>query len=77
MKVCKRKLDTNRCMSCIETQMEFNVTYECSRCNNFKNREYEILDFEHTIFGTYAILLYDGKVAGVPIGEIYDVREKD
>lgn len=75
MKVCKVKTTYSDCKLCIDIQESYNQIKDCSKCKK-NTDEYEILDFASNFWGSYAILLCDGKSVKVSIDRLYDIREK-
>ena len=47
---------------------------DCNTCT-YNTKEYEVLDFIHTFFGSYALIECDGTVQRVSISRIKDLRE--
>lgn len=76
-RLCKVKPSKYTCATCIDIQESYNQVKMCSDCD-LHNRLYEILEFGHGLFtGTYALVLYDGKIKKVPIDRVYDIVEAD
>lgn len=47
---------------------------DCNTCT-YNTQEYKILDFVHTLFGSYALVEAGGQVQRVSISRIKDLRE--
>ena len=76
-RLCKVKPSKYVCATCIDMQESCNQVKLCSDCD-FNDRTYEIIEFGHGLFtGTYALVLYDGKIKKVSIDRIYDIVEAD
>ena len=74
-KICKVKLDSSTCHICFETQIAFDMVYNCYKCD-LNTREYELLQIGTSFWsGNYAMVQYDGKIKKVSLSRVYDIKE--
>lgn len=78
MRVCKLTPPALACRMCVDTwetlSGDISQMPNCNTCT-YNTREYEVLDFASTFFGTGVLVAYDGKVQRVNISRIRDLRE--
>lgn len=78
MRVCKLTPPAGACRMCVDTWETMSGKAEempdCNTCM-YNTKEYEVLEFIHTFFGTYALVKCDGTVQRVSISRIKDLRE--
>lgn len=78
MKFCKLTPPVGVCRMCVDTWETFSGNVDqmpdCNTCT-YNTQEYKILDFVHTLFGSYALVEAGGKVQRVSISRIKDLRE--
>lgn len=74
---CKVRPPVSQCRDCVDTwetmSGDISQAPDCKKCAYGK--EYEIVDFHSNFWGTFAIVLVDGKPEKVSISRIYDCRE--
>ena len=73
-KICKVKPDSATCSACVETQMMFDVVDDCRKCD-LNTRAYELLQIGTSLWGSYAMVQYNGRNEKVSLSRVYDVKE--
>ena len=74
-KICKVRPDSSTCHACLETQMMFDVVYDCSKCE-LNTRIYGLLQIGTSFWsGDYAMAQYNGEIGKVSLNRVYDIKE--
>ena len=73
-KICKVKPDSATCSACVETQMMFDVVDDCRKCD-LNTRAYELLQIGTSLWGSYAMVQYNGGIEKVSLSRVYGVKE--
>lgn len=75
MKTCKISMDPDECKVCMDMEELYGNFHDCSKCLS-NNARYELISVGSNFFGSYAMVLSEGKIQKVPLNKIYDVREE-